>query len=119
MLDEGIDTLPTIGDGRQSGTSASPSILNVSSGVGDWRESCVIGDRRSIRVDLRNRQVELLIDETEFSQRRESYVPPDIKSDTPWQELYRGCVGQLGTGGCLDFATKYKNVCETLPRRNH
>ena len=119
MLDEGIDTLPTIGDGRQSGTSASPSILNVSpeSAIGGSLALLVTGDQ--IRVDLRNRQVELLIDETEFSQRRESYVPPDIKSDTPWQELYRGCVGQLGTGGCLDFATKYKNVCETLPRRNH
>lgn len=119
MLNEGIDTLPTIGDGRQSGTSASPSILNVSpeSAIGGSLALLVTGDQ--IRVDLRNRQVELLIDETAFLQRRESYVPPDIKSDTPWQELYRGCVGQLGTGGCLDFATKYKKVCETVPRRNH
>lgn len=119
LLDDGIDTLPTLGDGRQSGTSASPSILNVSpeSAVGGNLALLETGDE--IQIDLKNRKVELLIDDFELNRRRDAYVAPEIKSDTPWQEIYRGCVGQLGTGGCLDFATKYKKVCDSIPRRNH
>ncbi len=121
LIKRGIDSLPCLGDGRQSGTSASPSILNMSpeAAVGDGLALLRTGDR--IRVDLNQRSVVALVDEAELARRRldPPYQPPPAQ--TPWQELYRQLVGQLSTGGCLEPATLYLKVVETRgdPRHSH
>ena len=119
MIKRGIDALPTMGDGRQSGTAASPSILNISpeSSIGGNLALLETGDE--VRVDLNTCQVNLLASDKELDRRREEYVPPELEHQTPWQEIYRGCVGQLSTGGCLELATKYRKVGNVIPRRNH
>ncbi|CAB3682393.1 MAG: dihydroxy-acid dehydratase family protein [Achromobacter sp.] len=121
LIKRGIDSLPCLGDGRQSGTSASPSILNMSpeAAVGGGLALLRTGDR--IRVDLNQRSVVALVDEAELARRRldPPYQPPPAQ--TPWQELYRQLVGQLSTGGCLEPATLYLKVVETRgdPRHSH
>ena len=119
LIKHGVDLLPTMGDGRQSGTAASPSILNVSpeSAVGGNLALLETGD--TISVDLNSCSVELQVSDAELAQRRTAYTPPKLEHQTPWQEIYRGCVGQLATGGCLELATKYQGVGGCIPRRNH
>ncbi|MFY9254519.1 MAG: IlvD/Edd family dehydratase [Fuerstiella sp.] len=119
MLKQGINQLPTLGDGRQSGTSASPSMLNASPESAAGGNLALLETGDVVRVDLKNRKVTLQISDDELKLRRQSYVEPEIVNETPWQEMYRGCVGQLSTGGCLDFATKYRKVSEKAPRHNH
>ncbi|MFY8106755.1 MAG: IlvD/Edd family dehydratase [Elstera sp.] len=112
LIQRGIMALPTLGDGRQSGTSGSPSILNVSpeAAAGGGLAWLKTGDR--IRVDLRARTVNVLLptDVWEARKASEPPQPPIPASQTPWQEMYRKSVGQLQTGGCLDFATAYHQV---------
>ena len=112
LLKRGIDALPTMGDGRQSGTSASPSILNVSpeSAVGGGLALLRTGD--PIRIDLNTRQVDVLIPEAELAARRAAWTPPKLDNKTPWEEIYRGMVGQQGTGACLEPATLYLDIVE-------
>ena len=119
LIKKGVDTLPTMGDGRQSGTAASPSILNISpeSAVGGNLALLETGD--SIRVDLNTCSVQLQVSDAELARRRAAYTPPKLEHQTPWQEIYRGCVGQLVSGGCLELATKYRGVGGCVPRRNH
>ncbi|CAN7305005.1 dihydroxy-acid dehydratase family protein [Trinickia sp. LjRoot230] len=122
LVKQGIESLPCMGDGRQSGTSASPSILNMSpeAAVGGGLALLRSGDR--IRVDLNARRVEVLIDEAELARRREETAATQVpESQTPWQEIYRQMVGQLSTGGCLEPATLYLKVIETRgdPRHSH
>jgi dihydroxy-acid dehydratase len=121
MLKAGISALPTMGDGRQSGTSGSPSILNVSpeAAVGGGLALLKTGDR--IRIDLNTRKVDVLLSAGELEARRKAWKPPALKSLTPWEEIYRSMVGQLGQGGCLEPATLYLNVLETRgeSRDNH
>ncbi|WP_027210379.1 IlvD/Edd family dehydratase [Burkholderia sp. WSM2232] len=121
LIRQGITSLPTLGDGRQSGTSASPSILNMSpeAAVGGGLALLKTGDR--IRVDLNARKVDVLVDETELARRRETASFAIPAAQTPWQELYRKTVGQLSTGGCLEPATLYLNVIEKRgnPRHSH
>ncbi|WP_222911562.1 IlvD/Edd family dehydratase [Pseudomonas sp. DNDY-54] len=121
LIRRGIDSLPCLGDGRQSGTSASPSILNMSpeAAVGGGLALLRTGDR--LRVDLNNRSVDLLVDEEELERRRQDAVPQIPESQTPWQELYRQLVGQLSTGGCLEPATLYLRVIANRgePRHSH
>lgn len=119
LLQKGMQYLPTLGDGRQSGTSASPSMLNASPESAAGGNLALLETDDTIRIDLNARTVMLLVADEELQKRRENYQPPEIVNDTPWQEMYRGCVGQLSTGGCLEFATKYRNVAEILPRHNH
>jgi dihydroxy-acid dehydratase len=121
LVRQGITSLPTLGDGRQSGTSASPSILNMSpeAAVGGGLALLRTNDR--IRVDLNARSVNVLVDEAELARRRETVhfeIPP---AQTPWQELYRKTVGQLSTGGCLEPATLYLKVIAERgnPRHSH
>ncbi len=119
LLKDGIRFLPTIGDGRQSGTSDSPSILNASpeSAAGGNLSILETGDR--LRVDLNTRRVDLLVPDEEIA-RRQSVTKIEIPPhQTPWQELYRAHVGQLSDGGVLEFATKYQNIGGDLPRHNH
>ena len=113
--------LPCVGDGRQSGTSGSPSILNASpeADVGGGLALLQTGDR--VRIDLRRRTADILISKSELKQRRKAWKAPELKSQTPWQELQRRYVGQLQTGACLDFSVKYQRIAETMgvPRDNH
>ncbi|MBO1075639.1 IlvD/Edd family dehydratase [Roseomonas marmotae] len=119
MIKAGIDSLPTMGDGRQSGTSASPSILNVSpeAAVGGGLALLRSGD--PIRIDLKTRKVDVLIPAEEMEARRAAWTPPKLLNKTPWEEIYRSMVGQLGTGGCLEPATLYLNILETRGESRH
>lgn len=121
LVKQGINLLPCIGDGRQSGTSGSPSILNASpeSAVGGGLALLQTGDK--IRIDLNKRSADIMISAEELEKRRKAWTPPKLVNQTPWQELQRKYVGQLSTGGCLDFATDYQKIAETfgVPRHNH
>lgn len=122
LIKQGIDSLPCLGDGRQSGTSASPSILNMSpeAAVGGGLALLQTNDR--LRVDLNARSVNLLVDEAEMARRRAEWTPNIPASQTPWQELYRQLVGQLSTGGCLEPATLHMRVIARSggePRHSH
>ena len=119
LLKEGISHLPTVGDGRQSGTSESPSILNASpeSAVGGGLALLKTGDQ--VRLDLNARTLNALVDIKEWEERKRNWSPPEIKNQTPWQEIYRKNVGQLAEGGCLELATAYQRVGRDLPRDNH
>ena len=119
LIRAGIQELPTIGDGRQSGTSGSPSILNASpeSAVGGNLAILETGDR--LRVDLRRRRVDILLPEETLAARRAAHTPARLEHHTPWEELYRAHVGQLADGGCLEFATRYRSVTAKLPRHSH
>ncbi|MBM6444924.1 MULTISPECIES: IlvD/Edd family dehydratase [Pseudomonas] len=122
LIKQGIDSLPCLGDGRQSGTSASPSILNMSpeAAVGGGLALLKTNDR--LRVDLNARSVNLLVDEAEMARRRAEWTPNIPASQTPWQELYRQLVGQLSTGGCLEPATLHLRVIARSggePRHSH
>jgi dihydroxy-acid dehydratase len=121
LVQQGITVLPTVGDGRQSGTSGSPSILNASpeSAVGGGLALLKTGDR--VRIDLRKRSANMLITDAELAKRRAAYKPPKLNHQTPWQELQRMHVGQLSSGACLDFAVEYQRISSTkgIPRDNH
>ena len=120
LLQRGIQWLPTLGDGRQSGTSDSPSILNASpeSAAGGGLAWLRTGD--TIRVDLGARTCDALVDEAEIAHRKaDDPAPPIPESRTPWEELYREKTGQLGEGGVMDFALKYRGTAHKLPRHNH
>jgi dihydroxy-acid dehydratase len=125
MIKEGIHELPCIGDGRQSGTSGSPSILNASpeAAAGGGLAILRTGDR--VRIDLNTGSANLLISDQELADRHAAlkanggYQYPE--SQTPWQEIQRGMVDQLDQGMVLKPAPKYQKVAETMgvPRDNH
>lgn len=119
LLKAGLSHLPTAGDGRQSGTSESPSILNASpeAVVGGGLALLRTGDR--IRLDLRAGRLDALVPEEEWQARRAAWSAPTLTHQTPWQELYRRHVGQLAEGGCLELATAYQRIVRDLPRDNH
>ncbi|MGF1623091.1 MAG: IlvD/Edd family dehydratase [Rhodomicrobiaceae bacterium] len=119
LIRKGIAHLPTVGDGRQSGTSESPSILNASpeAAIGGGLAFLKTGDM--VRLDLNARRMDALVPDEEWQARREAWTPEIAAHQTPWQELYRNHVGQLSGGGCLEFATNYQRVSQTLPRDNH
>lgn len=119
VIKSGIAHLPTVGDGRQSGTSESPSILNASpeSVVGGGLALLRTGDE--VCLDLNARTLNAEVDAEEWEERRKAWVPPKIINQTPWQEIYRDNVGQLADGGCLELATAYHKVAKDLPRDNH
>jgi xylonate dehydratase len=119
LLKRGINTLPTIGDGRQSGTSDSPSILNAApeSAAGGGLAWLRTGD--TIRIDLDAGRCDMLVPEEEIERRKKEGPPPIPESRTPWQEIYRASVGQLDGGGVLEAALKYRDVASKTPRHNH
>ncbi|MEP9321902.1 IlvD/Edd family dehydratase [Paraburkholderia phymatum] len=121
LIRRGIDTLPTMGDGRQSGTSGSPSILNVSpeAVLGGGLALLKTGDR--LRVDLKMRRVDLLVSDDELAARRAAWSAPSLPNQTPWEEMYRSMVGQQGNGACLEPATLFLNIIELRgeSRDNH
>lgn len=119
LIKRGVKNLPTLGDGRQSGTSDSPSILNASpeSAVGGGLAYVRTGD--TIRIDLNAGRCDMLVDDAELARRKEQGIPSVPPSQTPWQELYRATVGQMHTGACMELAVEYRGVAATLPRHNH
>jgi dihydroxy-acid dehydratase len=119
LIRRGILALPTLGDGRQSGTSDSPSILNASpeSAAGGGLALLRTGDL--IRVDLNLGTCDMLVAEDEIAQRRTEPAPPVPASQTPWQEIYRATVGQMEHGACLELAVPYRGVGQVAPRHNH
>ena len=121
LLKKGVMTLPTMGDGRQSGTSGSPSILNISPEAAIGGNLALLQTGDTIRIDLNTRKVDVVLPEGELEARRAAYVPPKLVHMTPWEEIYRSMVGQMATGACLEPATLYLNVIETRgeSRNNH
>ena len=119
LVRAGVNHLPTVGDGRQSGTSESPSILNASpeAVVGGGLAYLHTGDR--VRLDLNASTLNALVDEAEWEARKAAWEAPEIVNQTPWQEIYRRHVGQLADGGCLELATAYQRIAKDLPRDNH
>ena len=121
LIRKGITLIPCVGDGRQSGTSGSPSILNASpeSVLGGGLAILRTGDR--VRFDIGRRTANILISEEEYARRKAEWTPPKLVSQTPWQELQRRYVTQLSDGACLGFATAYQKVAKTygVPRDNH
>lgn len=119
LIKDGINHLPTVGDGRQSGTSESPSILNASpeAVVGGGLAYLQTGD--AVRLDLNEGSLNALVPEDEWAARKAAWSPPSIVNQTPWQEIYRTHVGQLADGGCLELAVEYQRVAKDLPRDNH
>jgi dihydroxy-acid dehydratase len=119
LLKRGITSLPTLGDGRQSGTSDSPSILNASpeSAVGGGLAWLRTGDM--IRIDLNKGTCDMLVEPDVIETRKKDGLPPVPDSQTPWQEIYRATVSQLHTGGVMEPALKYKKIAEKMPRHNH
>jgi xylonate dehydratase len=121
LIKGGVVLLPCIGDGRQSGTSASPSILNASpeAAVGGGLALLKTGDK--VRIDIGKRTANILISKAELARRKAAWKPKITPSQTPWQELQRKFVGQLASGACLDFAVDFQRVAQTkgVPRHSH
>ena len=107
------------GDGRQSGTSDTPSILNVSpeSAVGGNLAILRTGDR--IRVDLNRRRVDVLLSDEEIEKRRGELAQEQPVNRSPWERVYRDHVGQLDTGACLEFAVEFHDLRKIMPRHSH
>ncbi|MDC1485411.1 dihydroxy-acid dehydratase family protein [Pelagibacteraceae bacterium] len=121
LLKKGINTLPTIGDGRQSGTSESPSILNVSPESAIGGDLLIVKTGDKIKIDLNNSRIDLMISNTEIKNRRKKVKKPKLKNQTPWQEIARKMVGQLETGACLETESLYLDITNTkgMPRHSH
>ena len=122
LLEQGVHSLPCIGDGRQSGTSGSPSILNASPEAADGGGLALLENNDMIRVDLNKCTVDVLIDDAELKIRKEklddSFLKP--KSQTPWQDIFREKVNPFSQGMTLRGADKHRNIAERyLPRDNH
>jgi dihydroxy-acid dehydratase len=125
LIREGIHALPCIGDGRQSGTSGSPSILNASPEAAAMGGLALIQTGDRVRIDLNKGSADVLISDEELAERRRKleaeggYKYP--ASQTPWQEIQRSVVGQMNTGAILEGAEKYQRIAQTmgLPRDNH
>ncbi len=116
---DALMSLPTLGDGRQSGTSDSPSILNCSpeSAAGGGLAWLRTGD--TVRIDLVAGSCNALVSDAEIAGRKTEPPPPIPESATPWQELYRSTVSQLDSGGVMELAVKYRGVAQKTPRHNH
>lgn len=122
LILDGIHSLPCIGDGRQSGTSGSPSILNASPEAAVGGTLALLRDGDRVRIDLTRGTADLLIDDAELEERRAAFAAAGgyryPASQTPWQEIQRAVVGQLGSGAILEGAEAYQRIAQTrgLPR---
>ncbi|AYO83456.1 MULTISPECIES: IlvD/Edd family dehydratase [Methylobacterium] len=125
LIRRGVTSLPCIGDGRQSGTSGTPAILNASpeAAVGGGLALLQSGDR--VRIDLNTRRADILLPPEELERRRSDLASrggfPYPATQTPWQEIYRDQVAQLNEGMVLKGAVKFQKVAQTsgVPRDNH
>ncbi|MBB3147801.1 dihydroxy-acid dehydratase [Phyllobacterium trifolii] len=125
LLKKGIHALPCLGDGRQSGTSGSPSILNASPEAAVNGGLALVRSGDHLRIDLNKGTANILIDDEELQKRKDDLIAAGgykyPASQTPWQEIQRSMVGQLDEGMVLKPAVKYQRVAQTkgLPRDNH
>jgi dihydroxy-acid dehydratase len=125
LIRKGVDSLPCIGDGRQSGTSGSPSILNASPEAAANGGLALLENGDRIRIDLRKGTADILISKTELAQRRAALAKNGgyanyPESQTPWQEIQRGMVDQLAEGMVLKPAVKFQRVAQVSePRNSH
>ena len=125
LLEKGIRSLPCVGDGRQSGTSGSPSILNASPEAAAGGGLAILKNGDKVRIDLNNGDCNMLISDAEIAKRREAltasggYKVPD--SQTPWQEIFRNTTEQLAQGMIIKGSTKFQRIAKTkgIPRDNH
>jgi len=125
LIKKGITSLPCIGDGRQSGTSGSPSILNASPEAAANGGLAILRTGDRVRIDLNKGDANILITDAEVKKRHADLMAKGgfayPKNQTPWQELYRDTVGQQATGACLELATRYRDLAGTfgVARDNH
>jgi dihydroxy-acid dehydratase len=125
MIQRGIKSLPCIGDGRQSGTSGSPSILNASPEAAAGGGLALLQTGDHVKIDLRKGEANILITADELQKRRDALKAkggfPYPENHTPWQELYRKNVGQHASGACLEIATRYQDIATRFgtPRHSH
>jgi dihydroxy-acid dehydratase len=125
LIKRGIHSLPCIGDGRQSGTSGSPSILNATPEAAADGGLAILKTGDMVRIDLNKGDANILISDDELKRRRAELKAkggfPYPAHQTPWQELYRGTVGQQATGACLELATRYHDIAGRVgtARHNH
>ena len=125
LLQQNVHCLPCIGDGRQSGTSASPSILNAAPEAAAMGGLALLRDGDRIRIDLKAGRVDVMVPDEELGRRRAELEAaggyPYPKSQTPWQEIQRRIVGQMDSGAILEGAEKFQRIAQTmgLPRDNH
>jgi dihydroxy-acid dehydratase len=125
LLEKGVHSLPCIGDGRQSGTSGSPSILNASPEAAAGGNLAILKTGDRVRIDLNKGEADILISDDEIATRRAEleasggYKYP--RHQTPWQEIQRGLVDQLGSGAVLKPAVNYQKIAQNngIPRDNH
>ena len=125
LITEGVHALPCIGDGRQSGTSGSPSILNASPEAAALSGLALLKTGDRVRIDLNTGKCDVLISDEELTARRQQLTdaggykfPP---SQTPWQAIQRALVGQLESGAILEGAESFQRIAQTagLPRDSH
>jgi dihydroxy-acid dehydratase len=125
LLKKGINSLVCVGDGRQSGTSGSPSILNASPEAASGGALALLHNGDRVKLDLESGRLDVLVDEAEIAKRRKAldasggYKYPE--SQTPWQQIQRGLVGELEAGAVLEPAVEFQRIAQTkgLPRDNH
>ncbi len=125
LIKQGVTELPCIGDGRQSGTSGSPSILNASPEAATGGGLALLRTNDRVRIDLNKRSADILISKAEYEKRKKALAKaggfPIPESQTPWQEMQRGMVDELSNGMVLKPAVKYQKIAMTkgVPRDNH
>jgi len=121
LLKKGISALPCLGDGRQSGTSESASILNVSPEAAAGGKIAIIQNNDLVKVDLIEKRVDVMIDQSIIDERMQKIQFKFPANQTPWQEIARNYVGQLSDGACLNTKEEYFDVSKTkgIPRDNH
>ncbi|MAZ86706.1 MAG: dihydroxy-acid dehydratase [Cellvibrionaceae bacterium] len=119
LLKRGISALPTIGDGRQSGTSAAPSILNASPEAADGGNLAIVQSGDRVRIDLNHGKVTLKVSDEEIALRHQNSRFDSPKNQTWWQEIYRNNVNNLDQGAVFEGMTKYQKIASDKPRHSH
>lgn len=119
LIAEGVTSLPTLGDGRQSGTSGSPSILHVTPESAAGGRVRLLRNGDVVRLQMDAGRCDVLLEEAELARRDAELPLPELETRTPWQELYREEVGSLEDGAVMERATRFKRLSRSLPRHNH
>jgi dihydroxy-acid dehydratase len=121
LVRQGIHELPCMGDGRQSGTSACPAILNASPEAAAGGGLALLRTGDTVEVDLEAHTVNVLLDEAEMARRREAHKALELQDQTPWQEIYRRTVGPLERGAVMELDSEHVCILERhgTPRHSH
>lgn len=119
LIRQGVDALPTMGDGRQSGTSAAPSILNATPEAAAGGGLAILKTGDPVRIDLIARRVDVMLEPDEIEQRRAALQYTAPASQTWWQQLYRDKVSGLDEGAIFPEMAAFRNIRSKLPRNSH